>query len=389
MGAIILLLLTLGAAAAQTTRPPGTSPVRVSSGVQTVFGRTGNVVATQGDYDFTKIAGSVTYGQLPAIAGGDVGGTPGALSVIKLRGREVAATAPTTGQALVWDGLQWTPQNQAGSGTNATQLQGRDMAATAPTDGQVLSWSTSNNRWQPGAGTGAAAVTSVFGRTGAITALFGDYSFAQISGAVAAGQLPAILGGDVGGALGSVSVVKIQGRAVATTAPSDGQALVWNAGASQWEPQNQTGTGTNATQLQGRDVAATAPASGQVLGWNGSAWGPATPTSNATQLQGRTVASTAPATGQMLGWDGSQWTPTSQAAAPIFVDGEVPAGTVNGTNAVFTLANTPIGGSVKLYRNGIRLSAGGYDYNISGGTITFTQSAIPQSGDRLLADYRR
>lgn len=42
------------------------------------------------------------------------------------------------------------------------------------------------------AGTTAIAfpVTSVFGRTGAVTAQTGDYSFSQISGSVAAGQLP-------------------------------------------------------------------------------------------------------------------------------------------------------------------------------------------------------
>ncbi len=33
---------------------------------------------------------------------------------------------------------------------NASHLQGRDLADTAPSDGQALVWSASANRWQPG-----------------------------------------------------------------------------------------------------------------------------------------------------------------------------------------------------------------------------------------------
>lgn len=69
-----------------------------------------------------------------------------------------------------------------------------------------------------------------------------------------------------------------------------------------------------------------------------------------------------------------------------FVDSEVPAGAVNSSNVTFTLANTPIAGSVKLYQNGIRLKLTA-DYTISGLTITFVTA--PTTGDLLLADYRK
>lgn len=70
-----------------------------------------------------------------------------------------------------------------------------------------------------------------------------------------------------------------------------------------------------------------------------------------------------------------------------FVDEEIPSGAVNGSNVTFTLANTPIAGSVKLYKNGIRMKQGGADYSISGLTITFVTA--PATGDVLLADYRK
>lgn len=74
---------------------------------------------------------------------------------------------------------------------------------------------------------------------------------------------------------------------------------------------------------------------------------------------------------------------------PTFVDSETPSGTVNGTNATFTLVNTPSGTSLHLYVDGVRMAPGsGADYTISTNTITFTTGAIPQTGDVILADYR-
>jgi hypothetical protein len=72
-----------------------------------------------------------------------------------------------------------------------------------------------------------------------------------------------------------------------------------------------------------------------------------------------------------------------------FADNEVPSGLIDGVNAVFTLAHTPIPGSEHLFKNGIRMHPGvGNDYTISGATITFDASNVPQVGDILLVDYR-
>jgi hypothetical protein len=68
-----------------------------------------------------------------------------------------------------------------------------------------------------------------------------------------------------------------------------------------------------------------------------------------------------------------------------WVDSEVPTGTVNGTNDVFTLANTPITGSEHIYVNGSRQSPTTH-YTIAADEITFVTP--PSNGADLLADYR-
>jgi hypothetical protein len=72
----------------------------------------------------------------------------------------------------------------------------------------------------------------------------------------------------------------------------------------------------------------------------------------------------------------------------VFVDDEVPAGTVNGVNTLFSLANTPAPAmSLTLFRNGLEL-AQGTDYTLNGSAITFSASAVPRTGDVVLAYYR-
>lgn len=66
------------------------------------------------------------------------------------------------------------------------------------------------------------------------------------------------------------------------------------------------------------------------------------------------------------------------------VIGETPAGVKNGTNTVFTLANTPEVGTVAVYRNGLRERLG-VGYTATGPTLTF--STAPLSTDDITADY--
>lgn len=69
-----------------------------------------------------------------------------------------------------------------------------------------------------------------------------------------------------------------------------------------------------------------------------------------------------------------------------FVAKETPAGTVDGVNMTFTLANAPIAGTEHLYWNGMLLESGaGNDYTISGATITMLFAV--QTGEKLRCSY--
>lgn len=85
--------------------------------------------------------------------------------------------------------------------------------------------------------------------------------------------------------------------------------------------------------------------------------------------------------------DGRITAASSGTAVPTVVRNEVPSGSINGSNATFTLAHTPSAGTECIYLNGMRLFPGaGNDYTISSATITML--VVPVTGDRLTADYQ-
>lgn len=68
-----------------------------------------------------------------------------------------------------------------------TGLQGNEIATGTPGDGNVLTYKSATNKWTA-ASLPAAPVTSIFGRTGTITAQAGDYTAAQVTGALHSGN---------------------------------------------------------------------------------------------------------------------------------------------------------------------------------------------------------
>lgn len=77
----------------------------------------------------------------------------------------------------------------------------------------------------------------------------------------------------------------------------------------------------------------------------------------------------------------------NKATVGTFVDDETPTGTVNSSNKVFTLSNTPKTNSLKVFVNGQRVKGGGEDYTLSGVTITFVTA--PPTTSILTVDYRK
>jgi len=63
---------------------------------------------------------------------------------------------------------------------------------------------------------------------------------------------------------------------------------------------------------------------------------------------------------------------------------ETPTGTINGSNATFTLSQTPLNNNIILTLNGVRQTPT-TDYTLSGTTITFTTA--PFTGVTLLCSY--
>ncbi len=211
-----------------------------------------------------------------------VNGSGGAFAAQTTKSNAFAVGTTQTFQgALVASGSERTAPAKAGTALPATCTPGDQFFRTNATAGQNLYFCTSANTWTQmtagsGGGTGGA-VSSVFGRTGDVGAQVGDYSFSQIAGTVGNAQLGSgidaakigagtvsntkwgylgslssdvqaqlnakaasghshTLGGDLSGDAGNATVARLQSRAVSSTAPTDGQALVWSAAANAWQP---------------------------------------------------------------------------------------------------------------------------------------------------------
>ncbi|CAK9249996.1 unnamed protein product [Sphagnum jensenii] len=135
--------------------------------VSSVFGRSGAVSAQTNDYSFSQIGGSLTATQIAA-AGSLSNSTTGN-----------AATA-TTASNVPASGLTAT----ATTASNANSIGGVTVSGTPSANQVLIATSSSAASWQ----TNTGGVSTVFGRSGAVTAQTGDYSFSQIGGQLSLNQ---------------------------------------------------------------------------------------------------------------------------------------------------------------------------------------------------------
>jgi hypothetical protein len=149
--------------------------------VTSIFGRSGVVVAAANDYSFSQLSGQATLAQLPSIANSTVLGNVSGSSAVPVA---LTATQLTT---LINAFSSSLPGAAPASGGGTTNYLRADGSWAAP----------------PGTG---GAVSSVFGRTGAVVAVTGDYAFSNISGSVAATQLPNPSSTTLGGVRSAASV---------------------------------------------------------------------------------------------------------------------------------------------------------------------------------------
>ncbi|SDE79995.1 RIP homotypic interaction motif-containing protein [Riemerella columbipharyngis] len=271
------------------------------------------------------------------------------VTVNKIKGREIADTAPSNGQVLKWDATQnkWIPSNDTDTNTtytagNGITINGNTISSNIPrgnTSGQVLKWN--GNQWAPT----SDADTKYTGSTSVIINGSNNIQRAALTGDVTAAQNN-----------NNVKVTKLQGRAISNANPSNGQVLKWNG--SQWAPAADIDTNTaytgstsvvkkddntferaaltgdvTATQnsnnvtvnkIKGREIADTAPSNGQVLKWDATQnkWIPSNDTDtnttytagNGITINGNTISSNIPrgnTSGQVLKWNGNQWAPAA------------------------------------------------------------------------------
>ncbi len=297
--------------------------VQTGTTLPSVIGNTGKILTTDGSViNWSAISG-------------DISGNPLNIVVTGLQGRTLSNTAPTNGQALIWNGSTWLPQtlpstvpsltgngnkilttdgtslSWANSGGDisgglssflVTGLQGRSVANTAPTSGQILTWNSSLTRWEPQAPTGGA-LPSLGGNTGKVLTTDGS----TVSWA--------FLAGDISGTLSSLQVTALQGKNVAPTSPTNNQVLTWNSTSNRWEPQaSQGGSGGGASlPTQTGNTNKLLTTDGTNASWAGLGGDLAGSINGAVVqgLQGKSIATTLPSPGQVLTWNGSttKWEP--------------------------------------------------------------------------------
>ena len=250
---------------------------------------------------WTNDVGYTTMASLIAMtwSGGDLTGSVAATTVAKIQGQAVSATAPTTGQVLTWGGSSW-----GGAGVPAqtwASITGKPTAVSAWTNDAGYLTAVPAQTW-----------VSITGKPTVISTWTND------SGYLTAATLAANAG-DVTGAQTASTVVKVQGQAVSSTAPTTGQVFTWSG--TQW-----AGAAIPAqswASITGKPTAVSAftnDAGYLTSGTLSAAGGDLSGTlanATVTHLQNNVVSSNGPALNQALTWNGSQWAPMTTTWAMI------------------------------------------------------------------------
>lgn len=253
-----------------------------------------------------ELSSDLTGGSIVNIALGS-GLTGGTITTTGTIGLDVGTGA---NQFIQLDGSARLPIIDASlvSNVTLTKLAGNNVAATAPTAGAFLKWDNTLLTWKPQTMASCNAAQTIF-----YNSLSDSFPCVDIAlaGAAVSGNITGnsagftgSLAGDVTGAQGTTVVEKLRGRSVASTAPSTGEVLKWNGSA--WAPApdvdlNSGGTVTNiatSTGLTGGPITSTGTiavdvgtTAGKIVQLDGSARLPAVNGSLLTSLDASALSS--------------------------------------------------------------------------------------------------
>jgi hypothetical protein len=203
--------------------------------------------------------------------------------------------AGTVGQCFISNGAAAPSWGPCTASANAIQLQGVDISNAAPSNRDVLTYNGGTAKWEPAAPTipvasGGGKVLYDNGASAYAETAAGTSGQAFLSGGTGSPTW-GTLGGGAGGTGQTTYTAGDMLYATGATTLSklgvgtNGQCLVVTTGAPAW---GSCGAGgSNATQIQGRNVASTAPSDKDALCWNATNvdWEPcATPSGTSSQV---------------------------------------------------------------------------------------------------------
>ena len=183
-------------------------------------------------------------------------------------GATVSGTAPTSpsegdlwfddtssGQLYVYENGAWTATGIAPDLGSIDELIDVDISTAAPTDGQALIWDAANSKFVPG--TVSIPNISAVGYSNN----YNDLDFLPNLSAVAtSGEFSDLLNAPVVPA----SIDDLTDVDTTTSAPADGQALVWSSTTSKWRPYTIAGGTGGSSLIPTQDTAPIGPADGQL-----------------------------------------------------------------------------------------------------------------------------